>query len=98
MAEKGASPHDRTQFLGSGSITQLMQRLSLPAVGSMVSIAIYMLIDAAFIGLLGTAELGAASVAYGLCGTPSPRDKLSTLYVIGRPRPKYWDSPGLPSE
>ena len=66
MVDKAASPHDRTQFLGSGSITQLMRRLSLPAVGSMVSIAVYMLIDAAFIGLLGTAELGAASVAFPL--------------------------------
>ena len=57
---------DRTQFLGEGRIGQLIRRLSVPAIGSMVSIALFQLVDAIFIGTLGTASLGAVSVAFPL--------------------------------
>ena len=56
----------RTNFLGEGRIGQLIRRLSLPAIGSMVSISLYQLIDVAFIGRLGTEQLAAVSVAFPL--------------------------------
>ena len=55
---------DRERLLGEASIGQLILRLSLPTITSMVAIALFSFVDAAYISRLGIAPLGAVSVAF----------------------------------
>ncbi|MBT3272998.1 MAG: MATE family efflux transporter [Spirochaetales bacterium] len=64
-AEKiGENTSRRLTLLESGGITQVIMRMSLPTIGSMLAIGVFYLADAAFISRLGTARLSAISVSF----------------------------------
>jgi putative MATE family efflux protein len=56
----------RTKMLGSGTIGQVIMRMSMPSIISMVGVGVFYLADAAFISRLGTTHLGAISVSFPL--------------------------------
>lgn len=73
MDEKEGSPMEssmesrtesRTHLLGAGNDAQIIFRMSLPSIASLVAIGIFYLVDAAFIGRLGTRQLSAISVSF----------------------------------
>ena len=58
------SAEKRTKFLGEGGIVELIRRMSFPVIASMAAVAVFQIIDAIFVGRLGTAALGAVSVSF----------------------------------
>ena len=63
---KASRAEERSARLGREKIPGLLFRLSLPAVITSLSTVAYSLVDAVFIGRLGTSALGAISVAFPL--------------------------------
>ncbi len=58
------TPEDRTRRMGEGRIKPVLAGLALPSIVAMLSNALYNLVDAAFIGRLGTEAIGAVAVAF----------------------------------
>jgi putative MATE family efflux protein len=57
-------PEKRANSLGTESINKLLIRMSIPSIIAMTVNAFYNLIDAIFISYLGTAAIGAVSIAF----------------------------------
>jgi len=55
---------ERTRLLGEAPVRSVLIRLAVPSIAAMVSNALYNVVDAAFIGRLGTAAIGAVAVAF----------------------------------
>jgi putative MATE family efflux protein len=58
------NPEQRANALGTESIPSLLIRMSIPSIIAMTVNAFYNLVDAIFIGYLGTSAIGAVSVAF----------------------------------
>ena len=58
------NPEERANALGSEAIPSLLIRMSIPSIIAMTVNAFYNLVDAIFIGYLGTSAIGAVSVAF----------------------------------
>jgi putative MATE family efflux protein len=58
------NPEERANALGSEPIPSLLIRMSIPSIIAMTVNAFYNLVDAIFIGYLGTSAIGAVSVAF----------------------------------
>ena len=58
------TPEERTRRMGEGRIKPVLAGLALPSIVAMLSNALYNLVDAAFIGRLGTEAIGAVAVAF----------------------------------
>ena len=61
---RGHAAERRARFLGEGGIVELIRRMSFPVIGSMAAVAVFQIVDAIFVGRLGTAALGAVSVSF----------------------------------
>ena len=57
---------ERARMMGRDRVSRVLFRLSVPGVVSSLTTAAYGLVDAAFIGRLGTGAVGAISVAFPL--------------------------------
>jgi putative MATE family efflux protein len=55
---------ERTRRMGEGRIKPVLAGLALPSIVAMLSNALYNLVDAAFIGRLGTEAIGAVAVVF----------------------------------
>ena len=58
------NPEQRANALGTEAIPSLLIRMSIPSIIAMTVNAFYNLVDAIFIGYLGTSAIGAVSVAF----------------------------------
>ena len=58
------TPEQRTRLMGEGPIKPVLAGLAGPSIVAMLSNAFYNLVDAAFIGRLGTEAIGAVSVVF----------------------------------
>ncbi|TVR03508.1 MAG: MATE family efflux transporter [Spirochaetaceae bacterium] len=58
------TPEERTRRLGEGPVKPVLAALALPSIVAMLSNALYNLIDAAFIGRIGTEAIGAVAVVF----------------------------------
>ena len=58
------NPEERANALGNEAIPSLLIRMSIPSIIAMTVNAFYNMVDAIFIGYLGTSAIGAVSVAF----------------------------------
>ncbi|TVQ41217.1 MAG: MATE family efflux transporter [Spirochaetaceae bacterium] len=58
------TPEERTRLMGEGRIKPVLAGLAGPSIVAMLSNALYNLVDAAFIGRLGTGAIGAVAVVF----------------------------------
>ena len=55
---------ERAELLGGGKIRRVLVKLAVPSIVSLAAVAVFNIIDAAFVARLGTPQLGAITVAF----------------------------------
>lgn len=66
QAERQQQAEKRTRVLGEGPLARVLVSMSLPGIVGMTVNAFYNVTDSAFIGRLGTAQIGAVAVVFPL--------------------------------
>ena len=62
------SKTEKIKMISEGNITKVLFQLGVPVIIGMLVTSLYNIVDAMFVGGLGTSQMGAVSITYPIAG------------------------------